>query len=440
MWKTCTTSFNLEQHLIVFLQDSPFYAEISRRIRKRPTKDMPTAAVAFDAKRDEIVMWYNPDFFSTLTAREVNGVITHEFNHLVFGHLGARHRDPNKLWNIATDLANNSVIVQSARQRSGSKTTDRVLPELALIPGVRPKVHTDPKLPPPTPEQIEAAEKLASLIESFPHDMSSEWYFFKLLEEAVKNGMDFSDKEFTVAIGPLDDHDGWGEIPDELREYIESRVKAIVEKAVHHADAQSNGWGSIPAHIQAEIRRSVSGVVNWRAVLKQFVGNLVRGERTTSIKRINRKYPYIHPGVKRGYTARLLIAMDQSGSVDDGQLTAFFTELAVLTRRVTVDILPFDCSADEKDIYEWRKGTSPKCERTRSGGTNFDAPTNIVNDAKNRGKWDGLLIMTDGECSAPGASRVKRGWVLSKGHKLLFDTNELQITVDETPIASGAWR
>ena len=48
--------------------------------------------------------------------------------------------------------------------------------------------------------------------------------------------------------------------------------------------------------------------------------------------------------------------------------------------------------------------------------------------------------MTDGECCAPEASRVKRGWVLSKNHKLMFDTDEIQIFVDDSKPITGAWR
>jgi len=241
-------------------------------------------------------------------------------------------------------------------------------------------------------------------------------------------------------IDSMDDHGGWDDIPDDQREYIEGKIKAIVEKAVNAADSQPNGWGNIPSRIQGEIRKSISTIVNWRAVLRQFIGSLVRGERTTSIKRINRRYPYIHPGVKRGYTAKLCIAIDQSGSVDDTQLHMFFDELASLTKRVSVDILPFDCSADEKDIFAWRKGTSPALKRVRGGGTDFDAPTRVVNDVKNRGRWDGFLVMTDGECGAPSGSRVKRGWVLSMGHKLHFSSDELQVFLDDSKPMSGAWR
>jgi predicted metal-dependent peptidase len=136
----------------------------------------------------------------------------------------------------------------------------------------------------------------------------------------------------------------------------------------------------------------------------------------------------------------LCIAIDQSGSVDDTQLQSFFSELGTLTKRVTVDILPFDCDADEKDIFEWRKGTTPALKRVRGGGTDFNAPTTLINDAKNRGRWDGFLIMTDGMCSAPGPSRVKRGWVLSKGNKLEFSSTELQVFLDDSKPMTGAWR
>ena len=52
MFTTCDTEYNLDKHLISFLQDNPFFAEISRHIHKSPTKSISTAAVAFDEKAD----------------------------------------------------------------------------------------------------------------------------------------------------------------------------------------------------------------------------------------------------------------------------------------------------------------------------------------------------------------------------------------------------
>lgn len=452
-WRTHETDFNIARHLIPFMQDVPFYAEISRHMIKRCSRDLPTAAVSFDPRVDQLVMWFNDVFYAGgsyvdrdgqtvdedgLHHWEIRGVNTHEFDHIVYGHLDARRMEPSDVDGISKDLAINSLIVQRQGQPRDIEPgqTARVLPRCALVPGQRPWI--DPtKRSKLSPERRKAVEHLSDLIESFPPGKASEWYFARIMEDKKKNPGMYPPEGILVS---LDDHSGWDDVPDEMREYVAGKVKSIIEKAVRHADSHANGWGNIPAELRDEIRRSVSSIVNWRAVLRQFVGSLVRGRRTTSIKRINRRYPYIHPGVKRGYTAKLLIAIDESGSVDDSMLEMFFSELEQLTRKVDVTLLHFDCDCSEADVYEWKKGTRPKLDRVRGGGTNFDAPTRMVNDPKNRGRWDGMLIMTDGGAGAPEPSRIKRGWILGQGCSLNFPSSEAQIHLSKDKQPTGAWR
>jgi len=448
MFRTCESEFNLERHLIPFLQDTAFYAELSRHLRKSFSKDLPTAAVTYDPRSDEMAMFVNPDFAERQSNWQIRGLLTHEFDHLVFGHLNSRRKTPNRIWNVATDLAINSLIVEHATKPRDVSPNDKdalPLPLGALIPGQWP-VMPDGR---PLSKEEKEGSKLGHLIAGFPKLQSSEWYFNKIMEAAQKEGGGGKDGDGSGGpfSGPgdgwcdsIDDHSPWDDIPEERREYVEGKVKSIIEKAVRHADSQSNGWGNIPADIREEIRRSVQGVINWRAVLRQFVGTLVRGSRTTSIKRINRRYPYIHPGIKRGYAAKLLIAMDQSGSVMQQWVEEFFGELSTLTKKVDVTLLPFDCYCDEKDLLEWKRGTTPKLQRTKMGGTDFNAPTNIFNDPKNRGRWDGLLILTDGGAPKPGPARGKRGWVLAKGCNLMFPTEETTIFMTKEKQMSGAWR
>ena len=501
MFSQCETDYNLDRHLIAFLQDTPFFAELSRYIRKVPTMDIPTAGVTFDQQYDDITMYWNPDFFASLSDSEVRGVLIHEFYHLIFQHISTRLKKPAKMWNVATDLAINSIIVSGENKAA-------TLPKGGLIPGQFPVAPDNDA--PLTKEQKDAMP-MASLIESFPHSEASEWYFDRLRQKAdevqkqmqqncprhgnnqnqPQAGQDDSQNKSNKSgdgnqaknkknkkkdagkdqaegqnagdqhdgdtdhdhnknnkpctcgedwLDSMDDHSGWEQIPEELREKVKGQVANIVEKAVRQADSQANGWGNIPGHLREEIRKSVIRVVDWRNVLRNFVGSLERGNKTSSMKRINKRYPYIHPGSKRGYTAKLLIAVDQSGSVSDQMLSLFFGELASLTKRVSVTILPFDYTVDEKNIVEWKKGSSPDIKRVRGGGTDFNAPTVFANDPKNRGKWDGMLVLTDGECSAPGPSRIKRGWVLGQGCKLHFPTNEITISLDPNTQKSGAWR
>ena len=430
MFNAIETDFNLDRHLISFLQDTPFFAELSRHIRKTPTDSMPTAAVAFDPKFDDITLYWNPEFFSGMDDKEIRGVLTHEFYHLIFRHLTERRKTPAKMWNVATDLAINSII---------SGHNNMALPDGCLMPGAFPKAPEGREW---TKEEKDAMP-IAQLIANFPKDQASEWYYEKLkdkVEEEKKKGNGSGSGDPMGDMDSFDDHTAWDDIPEEMKEMVAGKVAAAVEKATKHADGQANGWGNIPAELRDAIRRSVTNIVDWRSVLRQFIGNIARGERSTTIKRINKRFPYIHPGTKRGHVAKLLIAIDQSGSVDDGQLALFFSELSSLTKKVSVTVLPFDCAADLRDAFEWKKGSKIAAQRVRGGGTDFNAPTKVVNDPKNRGKWDGMLILTDGECSKPTSSRVKRGWVVSPGRKLEFATDELTITLDPTPKKSGAWR
>lgn len=476
MFTTAETDFNIDRHLVKLLEESPFFAELSRHVRKVITNDLPTAGVTFDKHTDDFVLGVNPEFFSTMTDAQIAGVLRHEFYHIVFFHVTSRRRKPHMRWNVATDLAINSIILD----KSTGKNVD--LPECALVPG-RPLSLTGKS------KEHKAAQALSDLIATFPQLESSEYYWNRLsqLAEELADGCpvhgkggdsgrggkgeepdpgedkdkgeggdqdddhddgdghshghsDTGEDECTCGAGGFDDHAGWDEIPEDVREYAEAKARQLTEKAAKHADSHSNGWGSIPTSVRDEIRRMVSRTVDWKALLRQFVGSINRGERTTSVRRINRKYPYIHPGVKRGYTAKLAIAIDQSGSVSTEMLTEFFAELDVLTKKVSITIIPFDYTVAEDAIYEWKRGTKPPMKRVRGGGTDFNAPTMYVNDPKNRGRWDGMLIMTDGECSPPVASRIKRGWVLGAGHKLGFSTSEVQVTMDKSTAAKGSWR
>lgn len=429
---------------IAFMQRSPFYCEISRSIRKVETRKVPTAGVCFNVKADEFQLLYNPDYFDSLTLKQACSLFEHEFNHIVFGHLTTRKLEPHNVANIAQDLAINSLIETNNK----NEPVDEIIPEGWFLPG---RAFDFSKVDPAKVDPL--ALKMSEFIKNLPKLKSSEFYFAELMQN--EDAKDYIEKYHAmqpVGAGGDDDSDGapggdencgggdpsgmgksdshnWSNVPEEMREYIEERAKNIVKKGVRAADQQQNGWGNIPAEIREEIRRLVSNAVDWKSVLKQFVGNLVPYGRATSIKKISRKYPFIHPGIKRNRTAKLLIAIDQSGSVTNEWLEEFFGTLATLNKKVTIDVLPFDCEADPADIQTWAKGKQTDPKRTKCGGTDFNAPTEIFNAPENRGRWEALIICTDGQAPQPVQCRRKRAWVLAKGCELAFQTDELKIVM-----------
>jgi len=400
--------FNLDPHLIKMLEDEPFFCNISRYVKKVKTDIIPTAGVT--VHEEDITLYYNPEFFAELSSAEIRGVLKHEFYHLIFLHVTNRRKENHLLWNIATDLAINSLIAGYNDKRAH-------LPKSCLIPGERPIIVQGKQN-----KEEQKGLTLSDVIEKLPKNKSSDWYYEKIKqiaeEEAEKNGFSMDD------VKSFDDHDMWDQIPEDKKDFFKEKVKNVIKKAAKTADTK-NGWGNVPAHIREEIRSIYSNIIDWKATLRRFVGISQSAESRNSLKRINKKYPYIHPGRKKVRTARLAVAIDMSGSVGDEELEMLFGELSNLSKHVAFYVIPFDTSISDSDCFEWKKGQKMKAQRTRAGGTNFNAPTHWIN--KRKGQYDGLLVLTDGMAPKPDPCHVRRAWVVTPGQKLYFDTNELQI-------------
>ena len=415
-------AFELDPHLIRLMWDEPFFSKILRTVTKVKTNSIPTAGVL--AKDGDIKMWWNPAFLAGLTTAQVKGLLKHECFHLIFEHTTTRRHEPHLLWNYATDLAINSMIPEDE------------LPEGGLIPGKAFRKLTDEEKAKMGEKRVQTYETVSAKIQTLPKNMSAEWYFAELQdvkdeicdEGEPQNGEGQpgngegegqpGEGNGPGLPGPMDDHGGWDELDDEERELVKGKVKKALEDAVREAD-RSGQWGSIGAEARGTLRDMISKEISWKAVLKQFCGLSRRANRESNIKRLNRKYTGIHPGTHRGYTSSIAIYIDQSGSVGDKDLELFFGELKQLARHTKFTLFNFDTEVDEKSEREWHRNRTPGLERTRCGGTCFKVVTEHAN--KNKSRFDGYLIMTDGEAADPGPTRVKRGWVLCPGTKLYFE-------------------
>ena len=126
------STFDLNVHVARLLMNEPFFAALSRRVDKRPSQAIPTAAVLVNPYTAQFEMLYNPEFFAGLTDKERAGVLKHEFYHLIFEHVTGRLPEDVKAnpklatkWNYAADLAINSHLRGE-------------LPEGCLMPGEGP--------------------------------------------------------------------------------------------------------------------------------------------------------------------------------------------------------------------------------------------------------------------------------------------------------------
>ncbi len=400
--------FDINPHIIKLMMSEPFYAKILRGVTKVCTQQIPTAGVL--AKDGDIKMWYNPGFMTSLTDKEVQGLLKHEAMHLALMHTTTRRLEPHKIHNWAADLAINSNIPEDE------------LPEGGLIPGKAFAPLTEEQQEKMKPEAIERFNRMSKFVEELPKGLSTEEYFSRLMQdEEMKEdieqqgqgepGEPGGDGDGGSGMpGEMDHHDGWDEMSAEEKELAAGKVKQAVAEAAKECDSKGS-WGSVPAGMQAEIRKLLVNEIPWQKVLQKFVGFTKRSVRSTSWNKLNKKNPMIMPGSRKKTEASIAVYIDQSGSVSNSELELLFGELQHLAKRVEFTTFHFDCTVDEESETVWKKGRYTAPHRTRAGGTCFKSVQDHVH--KNKHRFDGYLVLTDGYAPDPGHSRMKRGWVIT---------------------------
>ena len=419
--------FNLNLHAARLLMREPFFAALSRRIDKTPTTAIPTAGVRVNPERAQFELLYNPEFMGALSDEHKLGVLMHEFYHIIFEHVtGRKPADGLKrIDNIAMDLAING------------------LPEMK---GKLP-CESDPGPMMPSGEPMKGVLPGEGPFADLPAGKSYEWYLQALKDMAEEQGEGGEgeggegegqpgegggsgqpgDGDPFGGADSFDSHEEFGEGDSTTTEIAKERLKDSIKKAAEEAE-KSRNWGSVSAGMRQDILDRIQTKIDWRKVLRYFVKTSQRSDKRSTPRRLNKRYPRVHPGKRVTRHAKIAISIDQSGSVDDRMLSMFFSELNKLAEIAEFTVIPFDSSVGVDKIYVWKKGQHRKTERVMCGGTCFNAPTKYVNAHG----FDGHIILTDLMAPKPIASKCQRMWMTTKAYaaRPYFQTNERVIAVD----------
>ena len=418
--------FNLNMHAARLLMREPFFAALSRRIDKTPTTAIPTAGVRVNPERAQFELLYNPEFMGALSDEHKLGVLMHEFYHIIFEHVTGR------------------------KPKAGLKRIDNIAMDLAIngLPEMRNKLpcEADPGPLMPNGEPMKGCLPGEGPFADLPAGKSYEWYLQALKdmqEEPGEGGEGDGGGEGQPGEGSgsgqpgdgdpfggadsFDDHDGFGEGDSTTTEIAKERLKDTLKKAAEEAE-KSRNWGSVSSGMRQDILDRIQTKIDWRKVLRYFVKTSQRSDKRSTPRRLNKRYPRVHPGKRVTRHAKIAISIDQSGSVDDGMLSTFFSELNKLAEIAEFTVIPFDSSVGEDKIFVWKKGQRCKTERVMCGGTCFNAPTKYVN----KHAFDGHIILTDLCAPKPIASKCQRMWMTTQAYaaRPYFQTNERVIAID----------
>ncbi len=404
--------FNLNMHTARLLMNEPFFAALSRRIEKTRSTAIPTAGVRVNPSSAQFELMYNPEFMGALSDKHQLGVLKHEFYHIIFEHVTGR-KPPGglkRLDNIAMDLAINSHIANELpNENEPGPVIGKGEPMKACIPGQGP-------------------------FAKYPLNQTYEWYKARLEQdqeesekgeggegEGGEGGDPFGDAD------SFDSHDDFGDTEGTAGDIAKERLRDAVKKAAEEAEKARN-WGTMTSDMRKQILDSITTKIDWRKVLRYFVKTSQRADKRSTPRRLNKRFPKIHPGKRVRRQARIAVSIDQSGSVDDAMLALFFAELNKLSEIAEFTVIPFDTEVDESLVYTWKKGQSRNWERVKCGGTDFNPPTKYVNQKG----FDGHIILTDLCAPKPIASKCQRMWMTTPQYaaRPYFQTNERVVAVE----------
>jgi predicted metal-dependent peptidase len=332
----------------------PFFGNLATRLQIKEADDWLTTA-ATDGRN----IYFNREFFTPLTIKQVEFVIAHEILHAVFDHISRNEGRDRKVFNIAADYCVNGQLV---RDRIGEPP-----PEI--------KIFHDPK------------------------------YYGWGAEQVYDDIYEKYDDEQLAALGQmLDDHIDWGDQDGNggsKPSYSKDELKSIrdeMREAVMQA-AQAAGAGNVPANIARMIKELTEPKMNWREILRQQIQSTIKNDYT--FMRPNRKgwhMSAILPGTNYEDTIDICIAIDMSGSIGDEQAKDFLSEIKGIMqeyRDFKIKVWCFDTRVyNEADFDGYNMDEFDEYEPKGGGGTEFDANWDYMKEHDINPKK--FIMFTDG--------------------------------------------
>jgi len=338
----------------LLVNNGTFYASLISQMHKINTDKVPTMGVT--VKNGRIMLYHNPEFTASLTLKETKAVLEHECLHLIMDHIVREKDRDHMLWNVATDVAINQMIVG--------------LPAMAL-----------------TIPNVFGTEKDKQAY-SIQRDETADYYYDILKKQSDKL---MKQIQKMLGDGPIGDHSKWEEASGTEIEAVKETIKQAIKEAV---DATSKQHGRMPAGIEKYIDELLTlPKVSWKQILKQFVANSVKAGTKSSWKRPSRRYGDEQKGKISDRTIALTLALDTSGSIDDGMLNQFMAEVTSIQSSYKIEINMLECDAQVGRYYKLKKFQKPRRDITGRGGTSFKPVFEYIKQKCI--KTDALIYFTD---------------------------------------------
>jgi predicted metal-dependent peptidase len=383
-------SNKLERLLLKLYNDKTdrFYSHLFFQVdRVRDDKGVPTLGVGVQNGRIKLV--YNNDFLEKLSDKAAIEVLKHEALHLINNHLhrgkGAQEKDmlKHKLENIAQDCAINQYLDKGIIDEIGGVTTDKFRQLLTHVPK---NFQLQEKMVYDYYYDLLAQEKDHREEQDQQQGQGQGQGSGQGSGDSEGSGSAMEALEKALEDMEMDDHGMFGEMDALDQAMMEDKIRKAAESA------KGDGAGKLPSEVEELLRLKKKPQISWQRELRQFIGQGARAESTTTRSRRNRRYGITFPGKKRDYTAKLLVALDTSGSMYGDRTEKVLAELYGIWKEnkdIDLDIVEVDSQIQEVFTYDGREEFQIKGR----GGTQMTPALKYAYE----NKYDGVIFLSDGE-------------------------------------------
>lgn len=359
--------------LVLLLKDEFFGTFLSLLQMEEASEWCPTAAT--DGRK----IYYNAEFMLSLDIEEKKFVLAHEILHCIYGHIGRRrNRDP-KLWNIATDLLINAILVEHK--------IGKIVQSGLIDPRYDPKEWTADEVYDDLLNRQNKGEIL-SYDEGFDIHLDEEDDENESSgeNEGKKGGEEKGDKNGKVK---------FPKISKKMAEQIENLFKSV---AITAAQNITKGAGAVPAGIEMMIKQITETKIDWREILKRKATSLLKSDiNPTKLEKRSFLRNYLIRARQPGDSASAVIFIDASGSCVN-EVDYFLAEVkAIFDQFSEVEIIVgcFDTevyNVKKFDIFNLHEIEDYKVKG--GGGTKFSAIFDYMKAENIRPEL--LVVFTDG--------------------------------------------
>ncbi|MEA3291947.1 MAG: VWA-like domain-containing protein [Pseudomonadota bacterium] len=354
--------------------DKPFLGALVLRmpLKEGEAKWCPTTAT------DARAIYYNPDYIESLNLSQTEFALAHEALHCALAHFARRQHRDRKRWDLACDFAVNPLLVDAGLRPS---------PDALLLDEYRGL----------------AAEEIYPLLDDNPEQETQDRHLYNE-QERSDSGEGEGDKDWQRQ--PDDSKGGkntrGSQPPPPLDPRERARLETQWRQRLASAAQQAQQAGKLDEGMARLVDHLLQPALPWRALLARYMN--LRGRDDFNYARPSRRSGEAILPALRSVQIDVCVFVDTSGSVSDGEIAEFLSEINAIKGQVAARIILHACDSELATegpwVFEpWEEITLPQ-KIAGGGGTSFLPPFAWLRE---QGLHPELVIyFTDAEGAFPG--------------------------------------